>query len=558
MRMPGPQTALALLLIAGVAACSTTPPAVDSVHAPAQIKPEARESWLALGKRMMESGELVMAERAFRKSIAYEGASAQALTGLGVSAVRQGRLKEGRRFLQIARDQVPTSVVANNNLGVVLFKLEDFEGARVAFRRAFTASDRADEAAEHNLRVAESMVAALQAEQQPHPALSHTVMRTGSSEYRLVSLGDQTPDATAQVALDTPAPKPSVVETVALGPAAPRNRIALPSTRPTLLAAGIGAPAPQPVAVDAEIGPAHPAPRPADVPQRPVTTQAPDSVAVLRAEMPSRRPSLAVTGADKAKSVAAAPAELDVDLLPSPRPEKAAMEVAAAAPVPRPTPGAVPSDLDLAPPASIDHLDLSELANPSALTVPVDLAPDGADAPVARSDAGIAIATAPELPTEMTLASVEAQLRGALPGDGASGSLLAAAETLPALPAELGAELVAHSLETDGLSTLSGGYDPKRAPRKGDRRLPNARVLGFLPPHTASNLPANPVPLPMPEAFTRHKQTDAPATPAAGLGIGPDHQADGPKPHPIWRRAAPPLRYRPVEVTVVAQLFSGE
>lgn len=85
-------------------------------------------------KTYLEQGRVALAqdapgraERAFRMSLAHEGESALALTGLGVAYDRIGRTEAARVFLERAVDMEPDSAIARNNLGVHLWRHGEVE-----------------------------------------------------------------------------------------------------------------------------------------------------------------------------------------------------------------------------------------------------------------------------------------------------------------------------------------------------------------------------------------------------------------------------------------------
>ena len=84
-------------------------------------------SYLEQGRAALAEDSPARAERAFRLSLAHEGESALALTGLGVAYDRIGRPDAARVFLERAVDVEPDSAIARNNLGVHHWRNGDIE-----------------------------------------------------------------------------------------------------------------------------------------------------------------------------------------------------------------------------------------------------------------------------------------------------------------------------------------------------------------------------------------------------------------------------------------------
>lgn len=84
----------------------------------AQAPAPYKRTYLEQGRAALNEGSPALAARAFSLSLAHEGDSALALTGLGVAYDRLGRSAAARVFLERAVDMEPDSAVARNNLGV--------------------------------------------------------------------------------------------------------------------------------------------------------------------------------------------------------------------------------------------------------------------------------------------------------------------------------------------------------------------------------------------------------------------------------------------------------
>ncbi len=125
----------------------TGPASIELAHSQVPINfvmssgPEAKTeapysiSYLEQGRAALAEGSASRAERAFRLSIAHEGESALALTGLGVAYDQIGRSGAARVFLERAVELEPTSAIARNNLGVHLWRNGETELAILHLER---------------------------------------------------------------------------------------------------------------------------------------------------------------------------------------------------------------------------------------------------------------------------------------------------------------------------------------------------------------------------------------------------------------------------------------
>jgi Flp pilus assembly protein TadD len=139
-----------------------------------------------------------MAIKAFLRSMTSEGVSAEAMTGAGIAYQQQGLLTVARRHFEQALQLAPNSVIAHNNLGVVLYQLEEYYPARDEFRTAFALSNGTSEMAERNLNRAEATIAAIEMVPETDQAVSHDVIRLGGGEFRLVEAPSPETDAMAE------------------------------------------------------------------------------------------------------------------------------------------------------------------------------------------------------------------------------------------------------------------------------------------------------------------------------------------------------------------------
>ena len=179
------------LLVAG---CGAESGGLSALQAPPKVEAATQQTYIGLGKRYLAEREPELALRAFQRSIAVEGLSAEAMIGAGIAARHQGLLHEARRYMEQAVLLEPDSAVAQLNLGVVLFQLKEYHGARNAFRSAFAVSSGASDAAVRNLNKTEEIIAELEKNPEFDPSISHDVVRLGGGEFRLVDAAREEPD----------------------------------------------------------------------------------------------------------------------------------------------------------------------------------------------------------------------------------------------------------------------------------------------------------------------------------------------------------------------------
>ena len=204
MRPPGRRGFLSAVLIASgllAGACTRPESMAEGAIAGATVREATAgqtNSYLSLGKRMLAAREPALAMKAFLTSMSAEGISAEAMTGAGIAAQQQGLLTSARRYFEQARELTPNSVIAHNNLGVVLYKLKEYYPARNAFRRAYALSNGKSEMAERNLNRAEATIARMEKVPKTDPAISHDVIRLGTSEFRLIEAVSPEAEVTAE------------------------------------------------------------------------------------------------------------------------------------------------------------------------------------------------------------------------------------------------------------------------------------------------------------------------------------------------------------------------
>ena len=206
-----------MLAVALLGGCAT-----ERVTLPPPEQPSARdlarpgEGWLTVGKRLLAAGEHDLAMEAFERSLVLDGPSAEAMTGAGLAAEGQGLLTMAARYFEKARKLAPESVAVHNNLGVVLFRLDEPYRARQAFQAAFALSDGTSPMALQNLRLSEQVIAEREARLTViDSAMNFRVDRRGSSEFKLSALK---PTEERRIVVEAVAVEPAVPERVAPDP----------------------------------------------------------------------------------------------------------------------------------------------------------------------------------------------------------------------------------------------------------------------------------------------------------------------------------------------------
>ena len=92
---------------------------------------------LIVGHRLMASGEFELAIKAYNRSIAKDGLTADALSALGSANLHLSRLGQSEKLLRAAVEKDQKFAAAWNNLGVVLSSTGEFNEAVLVFRIAF-------------------------------------------------------------------------------------------------------------------------------------------------------------------------------------------------------------------------------------------------------------------------------------------------------------------------------------------------------------------------------------------------------------------------------------
>ncbi len=187
-------------MVLGLGACAETNHLVESgffsetgPFAQPPIEATDADTLIAEGTTLLRAGDHERAYRHFIRALGTGDRQAEALTGAGLALEAQGLLTAARDFFIRARIMAPGSATAHNNLGVVLYRLGDYSGARQAFRTAFAVSSGQSGVAAANLRLAEAAIDRRMP--RPDAGATHRVQRVGSSEYRLLSVDHQGSDA---------------------------------------------------------------------------------------------------------------------------------------------------------------------------------------------------------------------------------------------------------------------------------------------------------------------------------------------------------------------------
>lgn len=175
---------LAILPILG--GCTNYPNAFSELKVQERKVGSDAEKSIYNGRRALRFKDYAQAKKNFIASINQGGVTAQALTGIGLAEEGLGHLKDAERFLRLALRLAPDSIIAHNNLGVVLFRGGKYHEAQQAFQAAFAISSGQNSIAEHNLRLANLAVAEIDANE-AGTVEAYRLSRIGSSEYLLQS-----------------------------------------------------------------------------------------------------------------------------------------------------------------------------------------------------------------------------------------------------------------------------------------------------------------------------------------------------------------------------------
>lgn len=182
-------TVLATILLLLAAGCQPTSPPI--VLEPANPLPEPRTTYLDLGINLLRVNQNDLARKAFIRSIRVEGATAEAFSGAGVAAERQNLLGEAQKFFEQAHRLAPESVLTNNNLGAIHYRMGDYHAAKRAFQAAYAISSGTSEISQKNLAI--SNIAIERENERYAPVVGNPVLvqRLGTGVYKIAP-SDQT------------------------------------------------------------------------------------------------------------------------------------------------------------------------------------------------------------------------------------------------------------------------------------------------------------------------------------------------------------------------------
>lgn len=141
---------------------------------------------LLVGHRLMEAGEFDLALRAYLRAAGEQGMTPDVLSALGSVNLKLGRLGQAETLLRQAVKADPTSVPAQNNLGVVLMERGNLGEARRVFQQAFALDSGRSDSIRENLRlaIARSDAAVYDEEVQRH---DFALVRRDQGQYVLLS-----------------------------------------------------------------------------------------------------------------------------------------------------------------------------------------------------------------------------------------------------------------------------------------------------------------------------------------------------------------------------------
>lgn len=141
----------ALLLV--TAGCQQPSPLLELP--PPNPLPEPRTTYLDQGIQLLNIGQNELASKAFLRSVRVEGATAEAFSGAGVAAERRNLLSEARKFFEMAHRLAPESVLTNNNLGAIHYRMGDYHAAKRAFQAAYAISSGKSDISGQNLAISD-------------------------------------------------------------------------------------------------------------------------------------------------------------------------------------------------------------------------------------------------------------------------------------------------------------------------------------------------------------------------------------------------------------------
>jgi len=112
------------------------PEARDAVDLALEADLDDVDAWNVLGRVELSQGALEPAEAAFTRAVEKDSTHVWAWNNLGYARILGGKFAAALTPMLAATQQAPDVAIFQNNLGVVLERLEDLDGARDAFAAA--------------------------------------------------------------------------------------------------------------------------------------------------------------------------------------------------------------------------------------------------------------------------------------------------------------------------------------------------------------------------------------------------------------------------------------
>lgn len=157
----------------------------DDPYAPGVARGETSIDGLIVGHRLMAAGEYELARKAYLRSAAERGLTADILSALGSANLALGRLGQAEQLLRRAVEEDQTFAAAWNNLGVVLMETGQYPEASRVFRTAVALDNGESDAIRENLRLALAKI------ENPGYAdgnnTNFALVRRGNGRYELLS-----------------------------------------------------------------------------------------------------------------------------------------------------------------------------------------------------------------------------------------------------------------------------------------------------------------------------------------------------------------------------------
>ncbi len=157
---------------------------------PDLARPPAGVKAVDYGARLLRDGEPELALKAFRLSLIEDGNSAVAYAGLGAANRELGRVKQARKILERAVELWPEDPVLRNNLGVALYDLGDYAGARRQFETAFALTSGGDRTIDNNIGITMNSEARVAGDEPGQVHSPFSVVPLGNGQFYLLKQGD--------------------------------------------------------------------------------------------------------------------------------------------------------------------------------------------------------------------------------------------------------------------------------------------------------------------------------------------------------------------------------